>query len=48
MNNEFNINKEIKEFSDNCDEEYKKNYVFKLVELMIKNPDYDSDSDDSL
>ena len=37
MDNEFNINKEFKEFSDNCDEEYKKSYVYKVIELMIKN-----------
>ncbi len=36
MDNEFNINKEFKEFSDKCDE-YKKSYVYKLIELMTKN-----------
>ena len=36
MDNEFNINKEFKEFPDNCDEEYKKSYVYKVIELMIK------------
>ena len=30
MDNELDINKELKEFSDNCDEEYKKSYVYKL------------------
>jgi len=37
MDNEFNINEEFKEFSDNCDEKYKKSYVYKLIELMTKN-----------
>ena len=36
MDNEFNINKEFKEFSDKCDEKYKKSYVYKVIELMTK------------
>ena len=50
MDNELDINKEFKEFSDKCDE-YKKSYVYKLIELMTKNCQSDlrhySDSDDS-
>ena len=37
MDNELDINKEFKEFSDNCDEEYKNNYVYKVIELLTKN-----------
>ena len=51
IDNEFNINKEFQEYSDNCDEEYKKSYVYKVIELMTKNRESDlrhySDSDDS-
>ena len=51
MDNELDINKEFKEFSDNCDEKYKKSYICKLIELMTKNPKsdlrYDFDFDDS-
>ena len=36
MDNEFNINKEFKEYSDNCDEEYQKSYVYKVIELLTK------------
>ena len=35
MDNEFNINEEFKQFSDNCDEKYKKSYVYKVIELMM-------------
>ena len=49
MDNEFSIYKEFKRFSDNCDEQYKKSYVYKLIELMTKNRESDlrhySDSD---
>ena len=31
------INKVFKYFPNNCDEEYKKSYVFKLIELMTEN-----------
>ena len=34
MDNEFNINKEFQEFSDNCDEEYKKSYVYKVLKRI--------------
>ena len=48
MDNEFNINEEFKEFSANCDEEYKN--VYKVIELMTKNSRsdliYDTDSDE--
>ena len=48
MDNELDINKEFKEFSDNCDEEYKNNYVYKVIELLTR-PDlrYNFDSNDS-
>ena len=36
MDNEFNINKEFKEYSDKCGEEYKMSYVYKVIVLMTK------------
>ena len=51
IDNEFNINKEFKEYSDNCDEEYKKSIVYKVMELLAENPKfnfrYNSDFEDS-
>ena len=41
MDNELDINKEFKEFCDKCDEEYKKSYVYKVIELLTKNSSSD-------
>ena len=39
---------QFKEYSDKCDEEYKNNYVYKVIELLTKiDVRHDSDSDDS-
>ena len=37
MDNELDINKEFKEFCDKRDEEYKNNYVYKVIELLTRN-----------
>ena len=36
MDNKLNINKKFKEFCDKRDEEYKNNYVYKVIELLTK------------
>ena len=41
MDNELNINKLFKEYSKNCDKKYKNSYIYKVIKLMIKNPEWD-------
>ena len=34
-NNEFDVKRDLKELCDNCEEEYKNSYIFKLINKLL-------------